>query len=164
MNWLDIVIIVTLVASTYGAYRAGIIRESVTLLSVIVGVAAAGFLYEDLAGDLDVIIESRRASLIVGYLAILAAVIVTGQLLAFLLKSAVKMLFLGYVDQLAGAAFGFLKGFFLVEAVLMLFVTYPALGLRAATEESLIGSVFLDVFPLLLAVLPGEFDHAVRSL
>jgi len=43
-------------------------------------------------------------------------------------------------------------------------VTFPALGLKDAIDESLFGPLFLDGIPFLLKILPSEFDSAVEAL
>jgi membrane protein required for colicin V production len=73
------------------------------------------------------------------------------------------LLFLGWLDHLAGAAFGLLKGLILVEVFLILFTTYPYLGLGDAIRGSAIAPLFLDRGPVLLKLLPSEFDSAVEA-
>ena len=42
MNWLDPVILIALIGFTVAAFRAGLIREVITLVAVVVGVLIAG--------------------------------------------------------------------------------------------------------------------------
>ncbi len=163
MNWLDIVIVLVIAFFASSAFRAGLIREVVTLVSVAVGVVVAGLLYDDLARDVLVFIDNEKTALIVGFLVLLGAVYLAGQLVAVMLKQAAALLFLGWADHAGGALFGLIKGLIVVEVLLILLVTYPQLGLKGDIDGSALASVFLDAAPLLLLVLPDEFEQAVDA-
>ena len=164
MNWLDAVILVILIGFTFAAFRAGLIREVVTLAAVVVGVLVAGHYYDDLADDVLLFIKNDKAAKFTAFLVLFGSVALLGQLAAFLMKQAVAMLLLGWVDRLAGGAFGLLKGLVLVELFLMVFATFPYLGLDDAIDGSGIAPLFLDNGPALLKLLPGEFNRAVEAL
>ncbi len=163
MNWLDIVIVLVIAFFAISAFRAGLIREVVTLVSVAVGVVVAGLFYDDLARDVLVFIDNEKTALIVAFLVLLGAVFLAGQLVAVMLKQAAALLFLGWADHAGGALFGLIKGLIVVEVLLILLVTYPQLGLKGDIDGSAFASVFLDTAPLLLLVLPDEFEQAVDA-
>ena len=161
MNWLDIVIVLVIAFFASTAFRAGLIREVVTLASVVVGVVIAGIFYDDLARDVLTFIDDEKTALVVGFLVLLGAVYLAGQLVAVMLKQAAALLFLGWADHAGGALFGLIKGLIVVEVLLVLLVTFPRLGLKSDIDGSALASVFLDAAPLLLLVLPNEFERAV---
>jgi len=163
MNWLDIVIVLVIAFFAISAFRAGLIREVVTFVSVVAGVVIAGIFYDDLARDVLTFIDDRRTALIVGFLVLLGAVFLAGQLVAVMLKQAAALLFLGWADHSGGALFGLIKGLIVVEVLLILLVTYPRLGLKDDIDGSALASVFLEAAPLLLLVLPNEFEQAVDA-
>jgi len=80
--------------------------------------------------------------------------------LARLLKRVVSVVMLGWVDRLGGAVFGLAMGAIFCAAVLATWVGF--LGAGATIIQSIITPVLLDYFPVVLALLPSEFD-AVRS-
>ena len=163
MNWLDVVIVLVIAFFASTAFRAGLIREVVTLASVVVGVVIAGIFYDDLARDVLTFIDDRKTALVVGFLVLLGAVYLAGQLVAVMLKQAAALLFLGWADHAGGALFGLIKGLIVVEVLLVLLVTFPRLGLKGDIDGSALASVFLDASPLLLLVLPNEFERAVDA-
>ena len=163
MNWIDVVIVIVIAFFVASAYSAGIIRELVTLVSVVAGVIVAGVLYDDLARDVLVFIDDDGVRRTLGFLVLLGAVYLVGQLIAIMLKRAAAVLLLGWADSMGGALFGVIKGLVVVEALLILLVTYPQLDLDDAIAGSTIGSAFLDAASLLLFMLPGEFEHAVDA-
>lgn len=161
MNWLDIVIVAVVLWFTWAAFRAGLIREVVTLVAVVVGIVVAGLLYDDLEADILVFIENEDAARAIAFLLLFGAVYLAGQLTAYLLKRAASLLLLGWLDRLGGAVFGLLKGLVIVEVLLVLFVTYPQLGLDDAIHGSVLAPEFLDRVPVVVRILPGEFEEAV---
>ncbi len=161
MNWLDIVIVLVIAFFAGTAFSAGLIREVVTLVSAVVGIVVAGLFYDDLARDVLVFIDNRDTARVVSFLTLLGAVYLAGQLIAIMLKQVAAILLLGWVDHIGGALFGLLKGLIVVEVLLILLVTFPRLGLESDIDGSALASVFLDAVPVLLFVLPDEFEQAV---
>jgi membrane protein required for colicin V production len=163
MNWLDIAIVLVVAFFVTTAFSAGLIRELVTLASVVIGVVVAGQFHDDLARDVLVFIDDETAAKAIGFLVLLGAIFLAGQLIAIMLKQVAAILLLGWADRLGGGLFGLLKGLIVVEALLILFVTYPQLGLDDSIEDSGVASVFLDVASVLLIILPDEFERAVDA-
>jgi membrane protein required for colicin V production len=163
MNWLDAAIVIVIAWFTFAAFRTGIIREVVTVIAFVVGVLAAGFYYDDLAENVLLFIDNDTAANVAAFIVLFASAALGGQLAATLLKQMAGLLRLGWLDHMAGAAFGLLKGFILVEAFLILVTTFPYLGLDDTIRGSAIAPLFLDGAPVLLKLLPGEFDDAVHA-
>jgi membrane protein required for colicin V production len=163
MNWLDAVMVIVIAWFTFAAFRAGIIREVVTVIALVVGVLAAGFYYDDLAENVLLFIDDDTAANVTAFVVLFGSMALGGQLAAILLKHVAGLLALGWLDHLAGAAFGLLKGLILVEVFLILFTTFPYLGLDATIRGSAIAPLFLDGGPALLKLLPGEFNSAVEA-
>jgi membrane protein required for colicin V production len=163
MNWLDAVIVIVIAWFAFAAFRTGIIREVVTVIALVVGVLAAGFYYDDLAENVLLVIDDDTAANVTAFLVLFGALALGGQLAAILLKRTAGLLRLGWADHVAGAAFGLLKGLILVEVFLILFTTFPYLGLDGAIRGSAIAPLFLDRGPALLKLLPGEFNSAVEA-
>src|SRR3972149_7053303 len=103
MNWLDIVIALPILFFTGSAFSAGLIREVVTLVSALVGVAVAGLFYDELARDVLVFIDDKETARLVAFLILLGAIYLAGQLTAIMLKGAASLLLLGWADRIGGA-------------------------------------------------------------
>lgn len=162
MNWLDIAIVLIVAFFATTAFSAGLIRELVTLVSVVVGIVVAGLFYDDLARDVLVFIDNKDTASIVAFLVLLGAIYLAGQLIAIMLKQVAAVLLLGWADRLGGALFGLLKGLVVVEVLLIAFVTFDV-GLDDAIEDSGLASVFLDAASVLLIILPDDFERAVDA-
>ena len=163
MNWLDFLIIIVLVGFAVAAFRAGLIREIVTLTAVIVGVVIAGTLYDNLAGDILVFIDDDGAAEAVAFLALFGAVYILGQIAAYMLKTGASLLMLGVWDRMGGIGFGLLKGLLIVQVFLLVFAAYPGLGLDGAVQDSMLAPYFVDDFSFLLSLLPQEFADNIDA-
>ncbi len=105
-------------------------------------------------------ISSDNVAKIVAFAIILIGVMVVARVVAGLLKRVVSMLMLGWIDRVGGAIFGLVLGATLCGALLAIWIKY--LGMADAIAESALAFLLLDRLPMVLALLPGEFD-GVRS-
>jgi membrane protein required for colicin V production len=159
MNWLDIIILIGLVISTFGGLMQGLIRAALTLVGLVVGVILAGRFYGPLAGLLG-FIPNETAAKIIAFVLILVAVIAVAMLLAAVLRLVAKAtIILGWLDRIGGAVFGFLIGAISWSILLAIWVKFFGGDLVAS---SFLAKMLLDKFPLILGLLPSEFD-AIRD-
>jgi hypothetical protein len=163
VNWLTVVLVAVLALATWRAYRNGFVRELVSLCSVILAIPIAGLFYRDLYPKVQPIVGNETLAGLVSFLAILAGVVVGGQVVAHLLKAGVSMLNLGALDQLAGGAFGFLKAALLCQVILIALIRFPRPDIQGPIDGSPVARGLLDSAPLVLAVLPGHFHDALDA-
>ncbi len=158
MNWLDIVIIVVIVVAIFTGLRAGLIKAVLSLAGLIIGVLLAGRFYIPLSEQLTFIPQAGVAK-VVAFAIILVAVMLIAGITAALLKWTVSIIMLGWVNRLGGAVFCGLLGAIFCAALLAIVVKFLGAGVIA---ESGLATLLLDRFPLVLALLPQEFD-GIRS-
>ena len=164
MNWLDGAILALIIWLTYAAFQAGFIRETVTVVAAVLGIIVAGLFYQDLAEDVLLFIDNETLASIVGFAIIFGALVLAGQMTAMILKPTVNLLQLGIFDQLAGAAFGFVKAIVFIQIFLILFITYPKWGLDETINDSVFGSQtvrMVERVPVIVQMLPAEFEDKV---
>jgi membrane protein required for colicin V production len=159
MNWLDIIIIVFIVIPAFIGLKAGIIKALFTVAGVIVGVVLAGHFSDSFAGALAFISDPGIAK-VVAFAIILVVVMIVAGVAAKLVKWAVSAVLLGWVDRLGGAILGVILGMIFCGAVLTMWVNY--LDINSVIEESKLAGFLLNGFPIVLGLLPAEFD-SVRS-
>ena len=159
MSWLDIAIIVIISISTFVGLRNGIIKTVLTLAGVIVGVILAGRFYVALADRLTFIPQDTLAR-IVAFVIILSAVVLIASIIAGVLKWIASIVLLGWVNRLGGALLGLIMGSIFCGALLAIWTKF--LGIADPIAESALATFLLDRFPMVLALLPSEFD-SVRS-
>jgi len=158
MNWLDIVIIVAIVIPTLIGLRIGMIKAALSLAGLIVGVIVAGRYYLPLSEQSSFISQESVAK-IAAFIIILVGILVIAGVLARLLKWTASVMMMGWVNHLGGAVFGLLLGAIFCGVLLATWVKF--LGVTGAITESNLAFILVDFFPVVLALLPDEFD-AVR--
>ena len=163
MNWLDAAMMAAVIWFTFAAFQAGFIRETVTVVAVIIGVILAGLFYKDLADDVLLFINNEQLARIVAFGVIFGAVALAGQLTALVLKPTARMFQLGIFDQLAGAGFGLFKALVFIQIFILIFVTYPRWGMDDAIDDSFIGTTMVKNITVLERVLPDEFQIGVDN-
>ena len=159
MHWLDIVIIVLIAIPTLIGLRSGIIKAVLSLAGVIVGIILAGRYYAALSEQLTFIPQDSLAR-IAAFAIILIGVMLIAGVLASVLKWITSVVMLGWVNRLGGAIFGFVLGAIFCSALLAIWAKF--LGAEGPITESGLATLLLDQFPMVLALLPEEFD-SVRS-
>jgi membrane protein required for colicin V production len=136
MNWLDIVILVILVITVFLGLKAGLIKMVISLAGLILGIFMAGRLYQALADKLSVMI--------------VAAIV------AWLLTKLISAITLGWVNRLGGALVGLLIAAIFIGAILAVWAKYG--GGSNIIAHAWLGKLLVDKFPLVLGLLPPEFD------
>ena len=159
MNWLDIVIIVLIAIATLIGLRIGIIKAVLSFAGVIIGVILAGRYYLALSEQLTFIPQANLAKIVAFALILIGIMLIVG-ILAALLKWITSAILLGWVNRLGGAVFGFVLGAIFCSALLAIWAKF--LGAEGPVAESGLATLLLDQFPMVLALLPEEFD-SVRS-
>jgi len=155
MNWLDIVILLLIAISAIIGLRIGLIKASLTLAGLIIGVILAGLYYIPLSEQLT-IIPSASVAKVTAFAIILIGIMVISSVLAALLKWAASAMMLQWINQLGGAFFGLVMGAILCGVLLALGATY--LDIADPISESTLAPILLNYFPKVLALLPDEFD------
>jgi membrane protein required for colicin V production len=159
MNWLDIIIAIILVIGLFFGLKAGLIKAVISLAGLILAIFLAGRFYQGLADKLT-FISSDKVAGIVAYIIILVVVMIAAAIIAWLLSKLVSAIMLGWINHLGGAIFGLLIAGIFIGAILAIWARYGSGG--DTISNSFLGSFLADKFPLVLALLPGEFD-SIRS-
>ncbi len=109
-NALDWLLVLILAWSLILAFVRGIIRELFGLAGTILGLLLASWNYPALAAWLSRWITSPVAAEITAFLAIAIGVLIAFTLVGRLLRGTAHTVGLGFVDRIAGAGFGLLRG------------------------------------------------------
>ena len=162
MNWLDIIIIVMLVIPAFIGLRRGLVGTVIPMIGIVLGVIIAGRSYHHLSGFLDNWLNSDAQIKIVGFIIVFVLFMLVAFAVASMLRKFLTILLLGWVDRIGGAAFGLITGGIVAGALLSL-ITHFFESAEDTVGDSALAAFLLDKFPLVLHLLPGEFD-AVRDI
>jgi membrane protein required for colicin V production len=154
MNWLDIILIVVLALSILNGLVQGLIRTAFGLAGLVLGIFLAGRYYVAFGNWLP--IANTDIANIVAFAIIFIVVMVAAGIIAFFIRRIISLVMLGWADKLLGALLGLVLGGLLCAAALAVCVKF---GLGEGTiQGSGIARLLLDWLPVVLALLPSEFD------
>lgn len=165
MNWVDLLIVAVVAWTTFLGFRTGLIRQAVWLVAIILGIVLAGALYDDLAANLDFLIEDGATRNFIAFIAIVAGVVVAGAVLGQVLKTTASLLMLGPLDAIGGGVLGLIRGVLYVQAALFVLAVFPANDTLAnGVGDSDVAAYFLDEAPVIGVALPSEFENPRQQL
>ena len=146
MNWLDIVIIVVVVALGIAGLRQGMIRTVFGIAGLIGGIFLAGRYYDEAAARL--FPSGAVWGNIAAYAIILIATLIVAGVIGWLLAKLINFAALGWLDRVMGFILGVVIGGLLFAAILAIVVKYYP-GAEATIEQSVIARFLVGGFPLL---------------
>jgi len=121
INLLDLILLIPLLLFAFNGYKKGIIIEVTTLVALLLGIYAAlffsNFTANLLTGSFNI---SKEYLNIVAFIVTFIAVLVVVMIIGKLLEKLVNLLMLGFVNKVAGAVFGILKGALLLSILIFL--------------------------------------------
>ena len=125
MTALDyFVIIVVLVSLILGAVR-GFIKSTISLLSAIVGLLAAAYLYPPVGRALDSLFSSQVVADFAAFGLIFLSVMFAGALLAWAIRGFLRKARITWTDHLLGAGFGLIRGWLICSVVYLALTAFP---------------------------------------
>lgn len=164
MNWIDVILLVLLVAAVIIGSKKGLIRELMALVVVaasvilsinyIDGIAVAVF--ETLGG-------SPLVTAIISFIILLAIIYVAFKFLAILFYKVANLQKLGKKDQLGGALVGAVRGWVIISFLTFIVFLFPMPEkFYLDFENSFLGPTFARTLPVLYdttsPIRPGDAD------
>lgn len=124
MNALDLAFVtIILVSALYGTWK-GFVRDVFSLAGLVGGFLVAFQFHSVPAQWLKTWLSTPLIANIVGWFIIFMLTYLTTLLLGRMLWGSLKTLRLGWLDRLAGLAFGFLKGILLCAGIIVILVAF----------------------------------------
>jgi membrane protein required for colicin V production len=164
MHWIDLIILGVLAWTTFMAFRAGLVREIIPLVAVILGAVLASRFYDNLAADIDFLVDHEPTRKFIAFVAIFVGIVVVGQIASMVLRTTATLLMLGPLDHLGGAIVGFLKGLLFVEILIFAATSFPvADGVTTAMNDSAFAPFFIEKLPLTKSLMPNEVKLALDA-
>jgi uncharacterized membrane protein required for colicin V production len=125
------------------------------IAGLIGGIVLAGRYYDELAAF--IFPTGALWANIAAYAIILLATLLIAGVVGHFVAKLVHFAALGWLDRLVGFILGIVIGGLLCAAVLAIVGKYYP-GAEAVISQSVIARFLMEQFPLLLALLPAEFD------
>lgn len=137
MNFLDIFIIIVLAYCLIRGIFSGLIREISAIVGVFAGFYGAYTYYPVVARLLARWISDVSYLNILSFLIIFCVLFILVSILGVIIKYVLKIAFLGWVDRICGAGFGFVKGILIVSVVLITLTAFLTKGAPVIRDSRL---------------------------
>ena len=158
---IDWVISAVLVISLLGAAKNGFFIEAFSLAGVVLGLLIASWNYQQMVPWIERAIHTPPIAQAVAFLAIALGVMIVAGLIGRALRWSAKSNGLGWLDRIAGAAFGFVKGCVVVTlGIMALAAFWPRTNWL---DRSRLAPYFLSMAHTTTAVTPSEFGGRIRD-
>ncbi len=135
MNVLDILLAVFAALAVLRSFYRGLVREAAAIAGLAAGIYLAAHHCQRVGGWLPWI--GPPAAHMLAFLLIVAAVYALFSLLSHLLRGALKVVLLGWLDHALGAALGVAEAALLCAAILMVLVAFLPPGPRVVRHSRL---------------------------
>ena len=160
LNYIDYIILASLVLFLVQGYRKGIIIGLATIAALILGIYAAVHFSNYLDATLmEHLHPSRKWLPILSFSITFILVVIVVMVVAKLTEKLAGVIGMGFFNHLGGALLGFAKGVILISILLFLFRSIDPNG-KWLKEQDRKASVFYsrvsEVFPQLMKTFGGE--------
>src|SRR5262245_41178184 len=150
-----IIVVVILLSAALGIYW-GFIRQVLALAGLIAGLVFASRYGAAVAEALSSLVASDTLVRGLGFVFVLVGVSAAASLLASLLRRFVGLLFLGWLDFLAGGLLGLVQGLMVCTIFLLAAATFPLALWAPAIANSQLAPTLVRLFSFLLPLLPDS--------
>ena len=167
MNWIDAVVLVVWGVTALWGFSSGLIRLSISLLVVIVGLALSSRIAGDVGNIFSGLTDSEGAQTVGGFILIFLGIFIIGAIASFWIGALLRFLpIFGLANRLGGLAVGVIIGFLLLSGILT--------GVQRFTDEvdddideSALGAFMADKFDVVIRgvrLIPGDWDNELEKL
>jgi len=160
-TWVDWAILFIMAAAVLGGLSQGFFRSASSLGGLLLGLVIAAWNYGHVAALFIPAIRIRAVADTIAFVLIALLVMAVCAVIGASLAKAFHLLGLGCLDGLAGAAFGFLQGVFLVTLGILVIVTFfPEEHWLA---EAKLPKMFLGTCHLSAHLTPAKLAGRIRQ-
>lgn len=164
MNFIDIIILMSLTISVLVGFLWGLIRQVIAVVGLAGGLMLAGRYYADVAvflhgADGGGLVSDQNWARIIAFVGIVLLFSLLLGAAGSFLRVVAKLLFLGWLDRLLGGLLGLVISLTLMMALVVVATVFPVPGLSEGVRESRVAAMFSGYIPVVLAMLPPEFQQ-----
>jgi len=148
MNFLDLILIILIVACTIIGGIRGLIAEVFSKGTPVLSVVMAVLFYKKLFPYINQGITNETAAIIVSFIVIFIACFLVLKIVEKILKSAFDGDILGSLDHVLGLFFGFIEGVAFACVILIILVSQPWFDTSELLANSFVFNILYSVIQL----------------
>ena len=124
MNVFDWVLIVVFALTALWGYKTGLIDAALNAITIYVGLFLSGLFAARVLSLFWDGVESESVSTAIGYVIIFVAVFIASRIVSGIIKKALKITFMGWVDNLGGIVIGLVAGMLIAGGAMTVAARY----------------------------------------
>ena len=167
MNWLDIVLLVVMVASVAGGVAKGFSRQVVGLFSAIIAFVCGLWFYGTVGAVFAPYVSSKSISNLLGFFLVFFGIIILGGLIGVALSKLLKWAGLSWADRLLGLVFGALRGLVIGIVLVMILTAFAPIASSDSAPRSIVDSrlapYVIGTANVLASLAPRELKDEFRK-
>ncbi|HUA97012.1 MAG TPA: CvpA family protein [Terracidiphilus sp.] len=161
MNWVDCAVVIVLVIAVMAGLIEGFFRSVSSLAGLVLGLSVAAWNYGHVAAILKPLVRVQAVANAAAFLLIAILIMAVISIIGSILARTFRLLGLGWLDSLAGAAFGLLQGAVLITLLILVTVAFFP-GAEWLTAGRL-PQLFFSTCNLSTHMTPAELAARVRD-
>ena len=124
MNVFDWVLIVVFALTALWGYKSGLIDAALNAITIYIGLFLSGLFAARVLSLFWDGVESESVSTAIGYVIIFVTVFIASRIVSGIIKKALKITFMGWVDNLGGIVIGLVAGMLIAGGVMTVAARY----------------------------------------
>ena len=137
MNVLDWVLIAAFAITAIWGYKTGLVMAAINAISIYIALFLSGLFAGRVLSMIWDGVESEALSTAIGYVIIFAAVFIAGRIAGSIIKKALKVTFMGWIDSLGGIVIGLGAGGLISGGVMTVLARYSFVEDEAVVESGI---------------------------
>ncbi|MBT4126736.1 MAG: CvpA family protein [Chloroflexi bacterium] len=137
MNVLDWVLIAAFAITAIWGYKTGLVMAAINAISIYIALFLSGLFAGRVLSMIWDGVESEALSTAIGYVIIFAAVFIAGRIAGSIIKKALKVTFMGWIDSLGGIVIGLVAGVLISGGVMTVLARYSFVEDEAVVESGI---------------------------
>jgi uncharacterized membrane protein required for colicin V production len=134
MNVLDWILIIAFAGAALWGFKTGLVSAVLNAVAIWVGLFLSGLFAGQVLSLIWDGVESQALYTAIGYVIIFAGVFIAARIVASIIKKALKVTFMGWVDSLGGIVIGLVAGVLISGGVMTVVARYSFVEDVEATE------------------------------
>jgi len=162
MNWLDIVLLLSIATSVITGWMSGFARVAIGFAATIVAFVVASWFYGQVGGLIYPLIHHQLLANVMGFVLLFLLVIVAGGAVSRVVRTIFRFTGLSIVDRLAGAAFGLVRGLLAAVVLLTVLLSFAPAKLSESVSESKAAPYVLTASEAISNATPHELKEGFQ--
>lgn len=163
MNWLDLVLAAILIMSVVSGLRSGLVRVLVGTAATVLAFLLASQLYNPVAALFADSVSSPQLASLIGFLIIFIGVMLLGGLVSKIVRAALKLVGLSFLDRLLGGAFGLGRAVIIGSILVMALLAFSPTGTPSSVSGSALAPVMIEGANVLSYLTPDSVKQQVHG-